>query len=509
MLVTLYCGLTYSTNNHRRSMKHKILQALSIALLCLLGYACQRADIASGDSLEVMSADFVRLEATGASLQMEVRSNRSDWGLIKNAEWLSAQRLGENIILSAPANTSSEERTAELIVVAGKTQRKLLIEQSAAPMIVDTESDHQEVSFMGATLLTAIDTNIPDWRITTDADWVGIRLLPRSSQVELTVSPHQGRSPREAKLLVVDQHGRVGRELTISQQAMPYHLLPYSGYLEGDLPIRNFEFARGGTLTLLPDNFFNHYQWRFSTVSPAFNSISYSIVKGQYVISTVYATRGDLFADLSELEDQRQFLLRNGFTELKENVYYNATMQVRAKIIVGDGYDRVLYCFHPKQVAPQPTLSTIPAHFAGQTVSLDQVRAWEAEHGGTYNESKSSINTRPTSNSAYFFDVDGRDDVAARFYYVSNKTKVVTEYAVCYSNIQRVYQLYNGDLFYSDEFVELLEREGYGYPVPQGENARKYSYKHSSATGGFSIVTNYIKYRSIPVPVAEIRILWE
>lgn len=490
-------------------MKYKILKTLLLCLALLGGYACERDDINGRETLSVLSEDLITLDTTGTAVAVSVQSSRADWGYIKTAEWLLVSRTDQGLSLSADANVSSQVRRAELIIVAGSAQRKVVVEQAASLASVKTQETHKQLDFKGGVLLFDINTNIPDWRVTTDVDWLSTRIIRQTSQVEVTVAKSQDRNQRDAKLYIVDSSGNVGAELSVTQLGMPYHLLPHWGFLGGDLEIRNFEFARGSSLTMLPDGFFNYYIWRFSTVSDAFRYVNYTIVRDQYIACDVYATNTSLFSDLSELEDQRKFLTENGFEKLKENVYYNPTQEVRAKIIVGKGYDRVNYLFHPKQSQPQPTIPEIPSQFSSLSATLDEITAWETANGGVLSTSKSSIKTLETETSLYWFDVDGRDDIIARFYYIPNKTKVVSEYAVCYSNIERIYQKYQTDIFYSNEFMDLLEQQGFENHAPQGNNKKKYSYKHYQPDGNYYIVSQYVKYRSLPVSVAELRFIKE
>lgn len=490
-------------------MKYKVSKALLLFWLFVTGLSCQRDEIAERDTLKVLSEDLIQLDTQGSSISLEVQSNRTDWGYIKNAEWLAVSKTAKGLVLSAGVNPSSQSRTAEVVVVAGYSQRKLVVEQAAQPANVVTRESHREIDYFGGTILFDITTNIPEWNITTDAEWLSVRVLRQTSQVEVAVAPHQGRSQRGAKIYIVDSQGVAGGELSISQQARPYHLLPHWGFLGKDLEIRNFEFARGSSLTLLPDGFFNHYIWRFSTVSEAFGFVNYTLVKDQYLACDVYATNRGLFSDLSELEDQRKFLRENGFEMHKENVYYNAIHQVRAKIITDDGYHRVNYAFHPTQATPQPTVPSIPDEFSSLSASLDEITAWEVSHGGTYNLSKSTIKTKESESCIHWFDVDGRDDIVARYYVIPNKTRVLNEYAVCYSEIGRVYQKYQNDLFYSDEFLELLEREGFGGPSPQGNNSYKYSFKHRQSEGSYYLITRYVKFKALSMPVAELHFVRE
>lgn len=490
-------------------MKYRILKSLLLCLLLITGYACQRDEVNGQETLRVLSEDLITLDTLGTEVAVTVESSRSDWGYIKTAEWLIISRGDQGLSLSASANVSSQVRTAELIIVAGSAQRKIVVQQAASLASVRTQEMNKQLDFKGGVLLFDINTNIPDWRVLTDVDWLSTRIIRPTSQVEVTVTRHQGRSSRDAKLYIVDANGNIGAELSVTQQAMPYHLLPHWGFLGGDLEIRNFEFARGSSLTMLPDGFFNYYIWRFSTVSDAFRYVNYTIVRDQYIACDVYATDTNLFSDLSELEDQRKFLLENGFEQLKENVYYNPSRQVRAKIIVGKGYDRVNYLFHPKQEQAQPTITEIPNQFSSLSATLDEITAWETANGGVLSTSKSSIKTLETETSLYWFDVDGRDDIIARFYYVPNKTKIVSEYAVCYSNIERIYQKYQNDIFYSNEFIDLLEQQGFENHAPQGNNKKKYSYKHYQPDGNYYIVSQYIKYRALPVSVAELRFIKE
>lgn len=485
-------------------MKYIISKGLFLLIVLFALSSCQRDIIPSGDTLNVEGEGLITLNTSGDLITINVQSSRSDWGYIKSAEWLKVTQNTESLALSASPNFSSQARTAELIVVAGKTQKKIVITQAASEAAISTSSASKEVDFTGGVVLFDITSNIPEWRAITDSDWISIRLLTHTSQIEVTVPRYDGRSPREAKIYIVGDNGEIGGELRVSQKTMPYHLLPFEGFLKGDLDVRNFEFSRGSSLTGVPDGFFNHYVWTFKTVSEAFSRVNYFLVVKEYLMCDVFATNPNLFQDLSELEDQRLFLRNNGFNEIKENVFYNPTKAMRASIIVGDDVDRVFYIYHPQQESAQPTVKSIPDDFKSFTSDVDDIHAWEATHGGTFNPSASSITTSQTGTSRYWFSVDGKDDIIARYYIVSNKTGIITEYAVLYQNIGRIYQTYQSNLYYTNEFLDLVEKKGFDAHRPFGNNKSKYSYKHYHPKDDYSMISRYIKYSALPVAVAEL-----
>jgi len=160
-------------------MKNRIKWILSV--LILFGYvmfsmACKKEDV----NTLVVNPEFIEFEQTGGSTIITLETNAASWS-VENpaADWLllstnSGTYQTAMISLSVSSKTV-EPRLDTLVIRAGNAKpRKIIVSQKTSDYLYTLSSNLNSVSFKRAGNTTAlrIETDAPEWTITSDVDWI-------------------------------------------------------------------------------------------------------------------------------------------------------------------------------------------------------------------------------------------------------------------------------------------------------------------------------------------------
>lgn len=430
--------------------------------------------------------------------KVEVTTNSDSWDCIKNIDWIEITRSSNAFEVKVQVNTTTERREGEIMVLAGSALKRIKVIQLGSSSVDMQVSPTREIDPFGGEVFFDVETSIPDWEIQTEATWIKASIQRKISRIEVAVEENKSRDPRTAKIYITTKSGVLIKELTISQAGMMYHVLPYMGFLEEELQVRNFEIARFSMITTIPDGIINKVFWSYQTVSPAFNKITYSFRGDLYRSAVVFCTDPNLFSNREELEQQKTFLEENGFKEIETNLFYSEQLQTEARIDLKVDLNRIVYTFSPIQPAPQPTISEFPFLFNNFSYSPEDVAKWEKENGGIFNEAYSFIS--PTKTNYYFYDTPGHEYIAFRQYTFTAKGRLTGCYiALPESMIEHAFFWYKDNVFLTNEFKALMKREGFSEPV----QVDVYNYRFYHLDKALQVFVRIVEYDE---PVLEFEI---
>lgn len=445
--------------------KNSICRLLPLLFTLLAAVGCAQSDYKEPVSLTLSEKEVILFSGDAPETKtIAVTTNSASWECLKNVDWIEITRKDKAFEVKAQPNVSTEQREGEIMVLAGAAFKKIKVQQSGLTSVDMQTAAHRTIDQFGGDVIFDIESSYTDWDVKSEADWIKVNVIRNISRIEVTVDENDSRNPRDAKIYLYSKAGIPLKELTISQSGMMYHILPYMGFLEDDLPVRNFEIARFSVITTIPDGIINKVFWSYQTVSPAFNKITYSFRGNQYRSAVVFCTDPNLFVDRGELEQQKTFLKENGFEELETNVFYNKEYGTEARIDLKPDLNRVVYTFSPTQPKPQETLKEFPFLFDDFRFSPVQVAEWEKNNGGVFNEEYSEISE--TKTNYYFYYTPDHEYIEFRQYSFTAKGNLTGCYVALPERfIELAYFWYKDNVFLTKEFKELMKKEGFTEPV--------------------------------------------
>ncbi len=483
-------------------MKTRIYATL-LLLVGLLLPSCHQDSIPEPVVIEIAPSGVITLPREASAQEVSIRTNRDSWHFIKSAEWLEVSQSGSTLLIKASANEATESRSAEIVIVSGDSQEKLLIDQAGASSLISTSVSAIETNQWGGSYTVDVVSNLKDWRVETSESWITVTPIPAMSEIRISIAEHESREGRMGKIYLSDAHGRGLHEITIHQSGTLYYVLPYLGFIDSSEQVREFELARRSETFTVLDGIFNLYLWGYKTQSPAFSLVTYMTFNGRYKTSKVFCTNPALFRDLRELQGQKTFLIQQGFVQQSDLIFVHPELEVVAEIRKDDSSPHVAYTYQPKQPQAMPSMDSFPYRYANFGAgALEHINAWETANGGVFNADRSIVDQAGDTRNIYWFDV-AKAPVFASIYNVSTADTPHTMSAsfVLLTDRSLVYFVHKNSLFLTKEFKELMAREGFTYV---GDTGPAHHFIHYDR--GLNVMVSYVQLSDIDEPKVQLQI---
>ncbi len=446
-------------------MKRTFLLLLTITSL-LFATSCTTSDEEASTMLQLSETEISFSNEAGEET-ITVSTDAENWSVIGSANWLDAVRNGNTFTVTVKENKTIEARTGKIMVVAGKANAMVYIEQKAAKTYANIDNGVLDVNFHANKYVVDVDANSKEWDVTTDNDWFTVTPKPYKGELLIQVTENESRVERAGKI-ILNIGGKLNKEITIQQDGMMFFILPYTVIGNGIKDIKKFEKARGSELFMQPEGA-NKFFWGFRTESELFNEIHYGIDNNKYVLSKVFIASRSMFD--SEYANFMAYMTKQGFVEQNDGSFFSDELELKASINLSNTKPYVLYQYAPKQEKAYPTFTKFPYGYTGWGMGKTNIDVYEAEHGGTLNDKASSIDKKPDYDFLYY-DVASNNDEApqARTYFVFKTEKYGFKVGLgqtaqyFYDNINMVaFQGKDGFFYLTKEFKALCEKEGFVY----------------------------------------------
>lgn len=474
-------------------MKHfNYLTAFAVTLLLGLFASCTPKDTEVEEATLSLSATAVTIANAGGEAQaITVTTNQAKWNAISNVEWLKTKIAGNALTIVATPNQSGADRAAEVLVVAGATNEKISVVQSAADIVLEVSPENIVVTNAGETKLISVKSNSATWTLDIDeAASAWIKKTVFKDFIQLDIAPNDG-AARETKIYA--KSGKTQKEITVQQAGMGGNkfALPYLVADAKEYDLISYETKKG--------SFLLHFEpkspgmpmfgvpptganYTFATSSEMFPSV--------YYLFDIDVDRVKIIEYL-EIKENTKKLVDEGFVEfLKENGFEDAKYDDKSKRITGTHKDsrftiivadskekKAIVHFNapkPQQDKEYPTFDKFPYDNSYMLFDL-QYTAKKVEEVEQVAKSKKVKFARDDKNKGYdkinIYEVDAAlHPLHTRYYFFENDKKGtdgkplnnVSELLVIWNKTSLGAWEYNGGKYFlTKEFIELLEKEGF------------------------------------------------
>ncbi|MCI6278567.1 MAG: BACON domain-containing protein [Bacteroidales bacterium] len=485
-------------------MEYRIhIAFLSLVLASVIG-ACQREGvILEPDTLNLSVNGLITFDSESQTEDIEVTTNQNSWTFVKSAEWMTVAQTKTGLTITVDANPSVETRSAELLVISGEAREKIRIEQLGLNVIISTDKNEIQTNQWGGKFTLDINSNDANWVVESDEEWIHVLPVYAMSELRITVDETTAREDRVGKIYVKSQDGRGLHEISVNQKGSMYFLLPFDEFLSTAEDLRSFELDRKSEILQVPDGYFNLYNWGFKTKSPAFNQITYLVYNNRYKTAKVYCANAAFFQDKLNLEAQKTFLLRNGYEQRDDLVFYNADKGILAEIVKEASIPYVYFTYRPQQPAPQPSMDRFPYRYLDFSKgAFELISAWETENGGNFNAERSDKGSPYANRDILWFD-ETQDPLFATVYRVSRATSnhTIDGVFIILNDSSKVYYFANGAPLLTDEFIALMKKEGF---TMVGDIGSGYRFFHLDKM--YDVLVSYVKYEGVDEPKVQLHV---
>lgn len=481
----------------------KTLLFLIMLLTAFFTYSCSSDDTEEPTlSLSEYELSFPK---TASEKTITITTNQSEWVFVANADWVKLTRSGNSLVVKVLENMTAQGREADIMVVAG-VGKTIHLKQEASAVNIVPIPDRIDVDQWGGKYQFDVETNVKDWKVTTEADWLKVTKRSYKSVVELEVSENKNDANRTAKIYISDMAGKGIKEFVVKQNGVMSYILPclQPGASMGD--VKRFEENRRSYLSI-DWGTFGEKEVTFKTKSRVFPAITYLFFKGSLSSVNLKAENPE---DLTKPEMERA-LIDDGFEKevSGDNVAYTKSVEADGKpFVIAARIEkekaRAVFVIIPRQPVPMPTFKELPYTLTGFGKNkTEDVFAYEKEHGGEYNKDESNLENEKTN--FLYFDVKNTPDLVARSYYidkVEGKPTTLSETGSYYTKQSLVFYEVFGQAYLTEEFRDLAKREGYQYLGLKGLNEDWHYFENK--TKKFVMVVRWVKYKDMDMPVVDL-----
>lgn len=461
------------------------------AVLCAMVISsCQNENNTTLEISEV-SLDLPKVASDNT---VTIATDADTWSAFTTAEWITTKANGGELTVSVMENTTTKERSAKVVVIAGEMSQTIDIHQAASDVTIVTLPDKLNIDQWGGTFQFDVNANTKDWTISSDADWVTLNPKQFKSEVVVQVAENTDRAERIATLTLTA--GSATQQFVINQSGIMFFIFPHLEFGCDALSIKNFETARKSELMGQPDGLFNRDKWTYVTKSAAFSTVRYEVGANGLTKVIMFTATKDF--GQTELDNYKAYLTSNGYVDKGNNVFGNEAASAEVTLIMEAADPQVVFTYKPTQPQAYPTFSTFPYGLVNFKSTEADIKTYEAANGGTYNGTNSVIDPTRATNILYF-DIQG--DPFARAYFVSNTDpKVLSEAAQYYKDWSKAFFQLKGQYYLTKEFVALVAKEGF---VFQGMTKAWYVYVNEAKN--LTMGVTVAKYTNFEFPVLDIR----
>lgn len=408
----------------------------------------------------------IALDATAQGRLLQVVSSDAQWVAHCAADWVQCTRTtSDKLLINVSDNATNAPRTTMLTLIGGNTQRQITIAQSAATGRLASLPSEWPVSQWEQELLVDIDAQ-GDWTAASAAEWVKVEPNKAARQLRVKVDENPTTIAREATLTVSTADGKATRQLRIQQKAADTYIMPYAVWEEPYTSIHQYEMERHSTLVLLPDGVNSEYTYAYNLQGTLFNRVEYMVPSQHYKEAILYF-RGNDPVEGEKLQGLETFLAQRGFEKQGVGLYWNRTLNMEVSLEQPTTEDdgtvhraTLIFSIRPLQTQAFPTLeSLVPAGSAFKyDLRISQrpiIEQWESLRD-------SKIDTKKSTDVYRFFWVEDKGNTTAEHRaYDFTPLGLNGQFIQSFSNINLAVWNFQGDYFLTDEFMELMTREGF------------------------------------------------
>ena len=485
-----------------------ILKTLTILTLGLLLTSCQK-DLKGVETLDLSEYATVTFDQAGGHKEIKVSTNNIKWSASPNASWIKVSQGFDSFTITAEPNPGTETRSGEVLVLSGSLSERIPVEQAAMTDELYVSTEAVNVDQNQRDVAITVKSLSGEWTVEENLpDWITYSRVPGENVLTLSISANESLESRTHKVFV--HSTGIVREITVTQAGKVVLLLPYLVPEATTDEVKEFEEGRGSKLQV-DAAYLNNGSHTFVTVSDELRVIKYTfdsnkeLVQAQMNADNLETITGEPFAKF--LENEGFVFYGDNTVEMvyvkkikKQDTYYDIVCNITYTQANPNFYKKVLFSFVKGQKGEHPTYNSLPLGIGRFDVVTDQVAAWESTNGGTMNE----INTQIEENfSYYFYDVFDHIYVTRR--YIFNKSDKLVEMDIFLFNVNKVfYSPEEGKYYLTNEFKELLTREGFTDIQRVADNAQFDTfYKNPSRNIALAVrVGNYGEIND-GVPVAH------
>lgn len=512
-------------------MKSKLYYLLWLfAIVPLAFFSCDDDDEIEEATLEV-SMDPVSFTKAGGEQTVTITTNRDKWVATSPLEssWLTLTQNGDQLSVKAATNTEGVERKGYILVNAGGAAAKINVTQSAGDVILNISAESATFTIKGGEQRIDVVSN-DIFKVEVDEAakaWLNVAYMEGTNYFTISADANSETDARTGKIYVTA--GSVIKEVAVSQDGEDLIILPFIAKDASIGKIVAFEQERGSVLIQLPDGLFNTDQYYFATANEDFPQVGYQCPATGTYLQAVTAT---VNSDLCKGDRFEKFMTDKGFEKTGDGQYtHKEAPYVVSFTFAADGVT-IRSIYTPKQDKDYPTFSELPLKTQMGWVGLvseeihgkkyDEVAAWEATAGGTFNPDDSEL------PGFAWYDIAKNDEhIVARSYWMNTEEDVPADSPFIdeLSSVRAVYDNLDLAMWYdagtksyymTKEFAALLAKEGFeflmtnqGYQFYQKDNnvlaykAARFegymeeqpvldfqSFKTEASTSAVSIMTN-------------------
>lgn len=447
------------------------MKKVSVLLLfvAILLSSCSE-DLTDLAALEVEKSQ-ITVSEKGEEVRMEITTNQKVWNAFSKSEWIELVPSGTTLVIRAEQNPLPSPREATIVVSAGGNTKEVKVYQARMEVVITTASNRIETTQWGGVYTFDINTNIREWKIENDLDWVKVTKDKVSDQAIIEVTENHGREMRAGKIFFSGPDNQGATEIEIVQEGIIYYILPFWELGAKSDKIVKFEEARRSKLYVQPNGKDNYTIWGFTTASPVYSKIFYNVDLHKGLIQAQIHAISKQEWD-KNIAGYKSMLLENGYTQTEDpDKYVNVEKSIEAGFYEQGGEFFIDFIFVPMQKTPLPTWSTLPLGLTEFGVAdKERVLAYEkneAPERGTFNENVSQ-NLSDGKTQFLFFNVkSSATKQLARYYFVEKPgdgSKKLVQSAANYSDINLwKYQADDGNLYHTKEFQALMLKSNFAY----------------------------------------------
>ena len=184
-----------------------------------------------------ISPDSLAFSSSGGEKSFTIISNTS-WTVSSNMNWMDdwleiSPTSGSNngtVTVKADNNTLANERSATITVSgADITQSIEVTQQPGTPVVLTVSTDSLSFLPSGQIKTILVESNIYDWTVISDVNWISVHRSSVLNAVEVNVSPNPLPSLRTATITV--SGGGITHSIKVTQaEGKPYLNLFGSGF---------------------------------------------------------------------------------------------------------------------------------------------------------------------------------------------------------------------------------------------------------------------------------------
>ncbi len=433
-----------------------------------------------------LSEEIVNFARVESQTIVNVKTNATSWVATSPAEgkWLTIKKSGEDLIISASANETGQERSGYVLINAGEASAVLTINQSIGSATLELSETNLSVISNGGKYTLMVKSNGAEWTIEGSEmyPWLNVEKVD-GTQFMVTVNPNTAEESREGKFYVRTNESTY--EIIVSQRGLPIFLLPYMlehGKSRTDL--MQFEEARG-TKFIGSSNEKGQWTYSFLGNDKFASSIAYVYPFGTQIYGSCVITSPNTQFGIDPVFESYLFSL--GFTKdilkketfekgihtkhyilQKQSIQLNATVQVS----ITANWTEVVYTATEGQGTSYPTFEELPLRnttFFNKN-NYFEVKKWEETEGNSieafrqygsknpnviYFAEYAPISQEKSSRlvTIYFFEQEKADFMGL----VSQKTDFFTNISAA------MWQDTKGTYNITSEFKDLAIRAGFEY----------------------------------------------